>query len=151
MKNHLPAPPVGSPCADNGPIPAAPPKTKWSQINAFISLNHIHQHICFKSSYFNIQVFHILHHHTTKLLQSFGSFMPERSILEIGNGNWFTTGCTIWQRKKCFTIGCTVSAVSATSLPSTHLWQRLLTCCRQLNSGSELQIRCSHYNVGSES
>jgi endonuclease/exonuclease/phosphatase family metal-dependent hydrolase len=78
-------------------------------------------------------------------------FLLERSILEIGNENWFTAGYTIRQQKNCFTTGCTVSAMSATSLPSSHSWQRLLTHCRQLNSSSKLQIRCIHYNVGSES
>jgi hypothetical protein len=44
---------------------------QWPQISTFASLNHIHHHTYFKSSYVHIQVFHILHHYTMKLLQAF--------------------------------------------------------------------------------
>jgi hypothetical protein len=39
--NHLPVPPVGCPCPDDGPIPAAPPRTSTTT----------HQYICFLKSH----------------------------------------------------------------------------------------------------
>jgi len=65
----------------------------------FVFLNHIRHHTYFKSSYVHIQVFHILHHHTMKLLLAFKSFLPRRLIVEIGSENWFAAGCPIRQRK----------------------------------------------------
>jgi len=62
---------------------------QWSQISTFVFLNHIRHHTYFKSSYVHIQVFHILHHHTMKLLLAFKSFLPRRLIVEIGSENWF--------------------------------------------------------------
>jgi len=72
---------------------------QWPQISTFASLNHIHHHTYFKSPYVNIQEFHILHHHTMKLLQAFKSFLPGGSIVENWQRNWFTTGHTIQLRK----------------------------------------------------
>jgi hypothetical protein len=72
---------------------------QWSQISTFLFLNHIHHHTYFKSSYVQIQVFHILHHHTMKLLLAFKSFLPRRLNVEIGSENWFAAGCLIWQRE----------------------------------------------------
>jgi hypothetical protein len=84
-QSHLPAPPVGCPCPDNGPILAAPPKTS-SVTNQYICIffNHINHHTYFKSSYVHIQVFHILHHHTMKLSQAFESFLSWRLIVKVG-------------------------------------------------------------------
>jgi len=72
---------------------------QWSQISTFVSLNHIHHHTYFKSSYVHIQVFHILHHHTMKLLLAFKSFLPRRPIVEINSENWFAAGCAMRQRE----------------------------------------------------
>ena len=44
-------------------------------------------------------MFHILHHHTMKLLLAFKSFLPRRLIVEIDSENWFAAGCPIWQRE----------------------------------------------------
>ena len=88
-------------------------------------MNHIRHHTYFKSSYVHIQVFHILHHHTMKLLLAFKSFMPRRLIVEIGSENWFAAGCPIRQRK-------------------------LFRCWRHI-FGSESQFRCSQLNFDSES
>ena len=52
------------------------------QISIFASSNHIHHHIYFKNPYVHIQVFHILHHHTMKLLQALKSFLTGDSIIE---------------------------------------------------------------------
>ena len=68
-------------------------KHQWSQISTWVSLNHIRHHTYFKSSYVHIQVSHILHHHTMKLLLAFKSFQLRRPIIEIGNENWFAAGC----------------------------------------------------------
>ena len=142
MKNkgesHLPAPPTGCSFLDDGPIPTAPPKNQWSQISTFVSLNRIRHHTYFKSSYVHIQVFHILHHHTMKLLLAFKSFLPRRPIVEIDSENWFAAGCLIRQRKL---VRC-----------SQHvLRQRILLHCRQLNFSSESQIHCKQYHFSSES
>ena len=72
---------------------------QWSQISTFVSLNHIHHHTYFKSSYVHIQVFHILHHHTMKLVLAFKLFLPRRPIVEIGSKNWFAAGGPIRQRE----------------------------------------------------
>jgi hypothetical protein len=72
---------------------------QWSQISKFVSLNHLRHHTYSKSSYVHIQVFHILHHHTMKLLLGIKSFLPRRPIVEIGSENWFAVGCPIRQRK----------------------------------------------------
>jgi len=68
-------------------------KHQWSQISTCVSLNHSRHHTYFKSSYVHIQVSHILHHHTMKLLLAFKSFQPRRPIVEIGRENWFVAGC----------------------------------------------------------
>jgi hypothetical protein len=86
--NHLPAPLAGCPCPDDGPIPTAPPKTSMvTNQYICISLNHIHHHTSFKSSYVHVQVVLILHYHTMKVLQAFESFLPRRPIIEIGSEN----------------------------------------------------------------
>jgi len=46
-----------------------------AQISIFASSNYIHHHTYFKNPYVHIQVFHILHYHTMKLLQAFKSFL----------------------------------------------------------------------------
>jgi len=107
---------------------------QWSQISTFVFLNHIRHHTYFKSSYVHIQVFHILHHHTMKLLLAFKSFLPRRLIVEIGSENWFAAGCPIRQRelfrcrqsfqqrqlfrcwqRKLFAAGATISTANANS------------------------------------
>jgi hypothetical protein len=90
--SHLLAPPAGCSGLDNGPIPHHL-KHQWSQISTWLSLNHIRHHTYFKSSYVHIQMSHILHHHTMKLLLAFKSFQPRRPIVEIGSENWFAAGC----------------------------------------------------------
>jgi len=91
---------------------------QWSQISAFVSLNHIRYHNYLKSSYVPIQVFHILHHHTMKLLLAFKSFLPWGPIVEIGSENWFAAGCPI-RHRNCFATGATIPATNATSLQPT--------------------------------
>jgi hypothetical protein len=110
-----------------------------------------------------------------KLLQAFESFMLGRLIVEIGSENWLTVGRTVRQRKlvRCrlrnsaaktgslqaaqfvsknwSATSATISAANATSLQPTCFWQWMLICYRQLNSGSESQIRCRQYNFSSES
>jgi hypothetical protein len=116
-------------------------KHQWSQISTFVSLNHIHHHTYFKSSYVHIQVFHILHHHTMKLLQAFESFMLGRLIVEIGNENWLTVGRTVRQQKLIRYKLCN-SAVKTSSLLAPQFRQWMLIRCRQLSFGSESQIHC---------
>jgi hypothetical protein len=70
---------------------------QWLQISTFVSLNHIRHHNYLKSSYVHIQVFHILHHHTMKLLLAFKSFLLGGPIVEISSENWFAAGCPIRQ------------------------------------------------------
>jgi hypothetical protein len=147
---------------------------QWPQINTFASLNHIHHHTYFKSPYVHIQVFHILHHHTMKLLQAFKSFLPGGSIVENRQRNWFATGHTIQHRKlilcrpysstvktgllqaaqfgseNCFAAGTTISEANATSLQPTHFRQRMLICCRQLDFDSESHFCCRQHNFGSK-
>jgi len=94
--SHLPAPPVGCSCLDDGPIPTAPPKTSMVT-NQYICIFESH-------SYVHIQVFHILHHHTMKLLLAFKSFLPRRLIVEIGSENWFAAGCQ-FGNENCFAAG----------------------------------------------
>jgi hypothetical protein len=116
-------------------------KHQWSQISTFVSLNHIHHHTYFKSSYVHIQVFHILHHHTMKLLQAFESFMLGRLIVEIGNENWLAVGRIVRQQKLIRCKLCN-SAVKTSSLLAPQFRQWMLIRCRQLSFGSESQIRC---------
>ena len=103
--SHLPAPPVGRSCLDDGPVPTAPPTTSMV-INQYICifLNHIRHHTHFKSSYVHIHVFHILHPHTMKLLLAFKLFLHKRLIVEFSNENWFSAGCHFgsenWLTKK---------------------------------------------------
>jgi len=81
-------------------------KHQWSQISTCVSLNHICHHTYFKSSYVHIQVSHILHHHTMKLLLAFKSFQPKRPIVEIGSENWFAAGGQFVRKKNWFSAGC---------------------------------------------
>jgi len=107
---------------------------QWSQISTFIFLNHIRHHTYFKSSYVHNQVFHILHHHTIKLLLAFKSFLPRRLIVKIGSENWFAAGSQ-FSSENCFAAGSQFSsencfAVGATnSLQTTQFRQRMLIRC----------------------
>jgi len=76
-------------------------KHQWSQISTCVSLNHNRHHTYFKSSYVHIQVSHILHHHTMKLLLAFNSFHPRRPIVEISSENWFAAGCQCGSETGC--------------------------------------------------
>ena len=102
-------------------------KHQWSQISTFVFLNHIRHHTYFKSSYVRIQVFHILHHHTMKLLLAFKSFLPRRLIVEFGSKNWFAAGSQFGS-EKWFVAGCPIR-------------QRELFHCRQPIRQREL-FRC---------
>jgi hypothetical protein len=136
-------------------------------------LNHIRHHTYFKSSYVHIQVFHILHHHTMKLLLAFKSFLPRRLIVEIGSENWFAAGCPIRQRElvrcrlpnsaartgslqapnsaaRTVLLQAASSAATTVSLPTPQFRQQMLTCSRQLSFGSESQFHCSQLNFGSD-
>ena len=62
---------MGYPCPVTGPIPVALPNT--SMIT--------NQHIAF-DTHVHIQVFHILHNHTMKLLQVFTSFLTWKFVIE---------------------------------------------------------------------
>ena len=108
---------------------------QWSQISTFVFLNHIRHHTYFKSSYVHIQLFHILHHHTMKLLLAFKSFMPKRLIVEIGSENWFAAGCPIRQREL---FRCT-----------QPIQQRKLLRCWQPIRQRKL-LRCWRHNFGSK-
>jgi len=104
---------------------------QWSQISTFVFLNHIRHHTYFKSSYVHIQVFHILHHHTMKLLLAFKSFLPRRLIVEIGSENWFAASCPIQQREL---FRCTQPIWQRKLVRSWQpIWQRkLLRCWRHI-------------------
>jgi hypothetical protein len=107
------------------------------QFSIFASLNHIHHHTYFKNPYVHIQVLHILHHHTMKLLQVIESFMPGRPIVEIGSKNWLAAGRTVRQRKlvccwrhnfssECYFVAANMFLVAnANSLQTTQLRQRV--------------------------
>ena len=77
------------------------------QISIFASLNHIHHYTYFKNPYVHVQVFHILHHHTMKLLQAFKSFLIGESIIE----NWQRKLICWWLHK---------SAAKTSSLQVPH-------------------------------
>ena len=134
---------------------------QWSQINTFVFLNHIHHHTYFKGSYVHIQVFHILHHHTMKLLQAFESFLPE-GLLQKSAVKTDSLQAVLRQRKlfrcQCNNFGSecyfgaanTFLTMNANSLQTTQFRQlvtislqttqprqRTLICCRQYNFGSE--------------
>jgi len=123
---------------------------QWSQINTFVFLNHIRHHTYFKSSYVHIQVFHILHHHTMKLLLAFKSFLLRRLIVEIGSENWFAAGCPIRQHKlvHCWQPIRQWKLVADSSVSTTNhnfiIANSTSTTirCRQLHFGSESQVRC---------
>jgi hypothetical protein len=103
---------------------------QWSQISTFVSLNHLRHHTYSKSSYVHIQVFHILHHHTMKLLLGIKSFLPRRPIVEIGSENWFVVGSPFGSEnwfaascqfcsENCFAAGATISTAKTGSLQPT--------------------------------
>jgi len=108
---------------------------QWSQISTFVFLNHIRHHTYFKSSCVHIQLVHILHHHTMKLLLAFKSFMPKRLIVEISSENWFAAGCPIRQREL---FRCT-----------QPIQQRKLLRCWQPIRQRKL-LRCWRHNFGSK-
>jgi hypothetical protein len=96
-ESHLPAPPVGCSCLDDGLIPTAPPYINCHKsVHLYLWITSVTILI---SRVRNIQVFHILHHHTMKLLLAFKSFMLGRSIVEFDSENWFPADCPIRQRK----------------------------------------------------
>jgi len=143
---------VVCPWPDDGPIPTASPKTSMSQFSIFASLNHIHHHTYFKNPYVHIQVFHILHHHTMKLLQAFESFLPGRPIVEIGNENLLTTGRTVQQRKlfccwhhhfgsECyFAAANTFLAANANSLQTTQFRQQVTNLLQTIQLWQQVTI-----------
>jgi len=111
---------------------------QWSQISTFVFLNHIRHHTYFKSSYVHIQVFHILHHHTMKLLLAFKSFLPREAY------------CRNRQREL---VRCRLpnSTARTGSLQAANLAAKTILlpaasstaiCCRQLHIGSESQVHC---------
>jgi hypothetical protein len=120
------------------------------QISIFASSNHIHQHTYFKNPNVHIQVFHILHNHTMKLLQAFKSFFTRDSIVE--NQQRKLVRC------KPHNSAAKTDSLQAlqfrqwilTSLQPTHFQQPKLIRCMQLNFGSESQFRCSQYTFSSE-
>ena len=116
---------------------------QWPQINIFASLNHIHHHTYFKYPYAHVQMFHILHHHTMKLLQASKSFMiggiycrklavKTGSLLatQFGSENWFVAGRAIQHRKlfRCkhlnFDSECYFAAANTLSAANANLLQR---------------------------
>jgi len=111
---------------------------QWSQISTFVFLNHICHHTYFKSSYVHIQVFHILHHHTMKLLLAFKSFLPRTLIVESDSKNWFAVGCPIRQRE----LFCRRQPIRQRELVCYKLPNLAAICCRQLHFGSESQVHC---------
>jgi len=123
-------------------------KHQWSQISTWVSLNHIRHHTYFKSSYVHIQVSHILHHHTMKLLLAFKSFQPRRPIVEIGSKNWFAVGCQFGSEAgflpaanliaKTGSLQAANSSAKTGSLQTTQFRQQML-------------IRYSRHSVGNES
>jgi len=129
-ESHLPAPPVGCSCLDDGPISIAPPKTSMitnQYICIFESPSPPH---LFQEFIFHIQVFHILHRHTMKLLLGIKSFLPRRPIVEFGSKNWFAAGSPFGSENRfaagcqfgsetCFATGATISAAKTSSLQPT--------------------------------
>jgi len=120
---------------------------QWSQISTFVFLNHIRHHTYFKSSYVHIQVFHILHHHTMKLLLAFKSFLPRRLIVEIGSENSFAAGCPIQQREL---FRCTQPIQQRELFRCTQpIRQGKLLRCTQPIRQRKL-FRCWRHNFGSK-
>ena len=99
-------------------IMASPPKTSMPQINIFASSNHIHHYTYSKNPYVHIQVFHILHHHTMKLLQAFKSFLIGESIIE----NQQSKPVCCWPHN---------STAETVSLQALQFRQRMLLRCSQ--------------------
>ena len=131
-------------------------------ISTFASLNHIHHNTYFKNPYVHIQVFHILHHHTTKLLQAFKSFLTRESIVENQQRKliryWTHNSAAKinllqavqFGSENCFAASTSISAANATSLQPTHFQQRMLILYMQLNFNSESQFHCRQHTFGSE-
>jgi hypothetical protein len=140
---------VVCPCPGDDPIPITTPKTPMATINSFASSIHIHHHTYFKSSYIHIQVFHILHHHTMKLLLAFKSFMPRRPIVEIGNKNWFTAGYQFGS-ENYFAAGATISIAKTGSLQPTHFAATNATSLHPTQFQQRITISLQDTQFGSE-
>jgi hypothetical protein len=140
---------VVCPCPGDDPIPITTPKTPMATINSFASSIHIHHHTYFKSSYVHIQVFHILHHHTMKLLLAFKSFMPRRPIVEIGNENWFTAGYQFGS-ENCFAADTTISTAKTGSLQPTHFAATNATSLHPTQFQQRITISLQDTQFGSE-
>ena len=131
---------------------------QWSQISTCVSLNHIHHHTYFKSSYIHIQVFHILHHHTMKLFLTFRSFQPRRPIvgsLQAANSaakTGFLQAPQFWQwitnsmQNTSFGRGCQFAGEDTASTANHNfavehtILQRMLFRCSRHSFGSESQF-----------
>jgi len=148
---------------------------QWSQISTFVSLNHIRHHTYSKSSYVHIQVFHILHHHTMKLLLVIKSFLPRRPFVEIGSENWFAAGSPFGSEnwfaagssfgsENCFAADAIIStaktgslqptcfaAANATLLQTTQFRQRVTNSLQTIQLRQRMLIRCRQLSFGSES
>ena len=98
---------------------------QWSQISTFVSLNHLRHHIYSKSSYVHIQVFHILHHQTMKLLLEIKSFLPNRPIAQFGSECYFPADNSISTASHKFAANNTTSAANTNSLQTTQFRQRI--------------------------
>jgi len=121
---------------------------QWPQISTFASLNHIHHHTYFKSPYVHIQVFHILHHHTMKLLQAFESFLLGGSIVENRQQNRFAAGHTIQQQKLICCRPYSL-AVKTSSLEAAHIGSKNWFAVGRTIRQRKL-FRFRHHNFGSK-
>jgi len=129
---------------------------QWSQISTFVSLNHLRHHTYSKSSYVHIQVFHILHHHTMKLLLGIKSFLPRRPIVEIDSENWFAVDFSIrqWKLFRClrhnfssedwFAAANTVSAANHNFAAEHTIRQRMLIRCRNSVAAANRKFAANH-------
>jgi hypothetical protein len=108
-------------------------------------------------------VFHILHHHTMKLLLGIKSFLSRRSIVEIGSENWFAAGCQ-FSSENCFAAGAIILTtktgslqptcfvvVNATSLQTTQFRQRVTNSLQTIQLRQWILIRYGQLNFGNES
>jgi hypothetical protein len=116
------------------------------QISIFASLNHIHHHTYFKNPYVHIQVFHILHHHTIKLLQAFKSFLTRESIIENQQRKlvrcWPHNSAMKLIRYRPFDFN------SKSQFCCSR--QRMLIRCRTTQLQQRILIRCSQHTLGTE-
>jgi hypothetical protein len=170
--NHLPVPPAGCPCPDNGPIPAAPPKTSRAT-NQYICVLKSHSSLyLFENPYIHVQVLHILHHHTMKLLQRklvgcrpqnpsaktillHALQFRQRMLLRysqhtFSNKHWFATDNLVSAVNHKFTTNNTTSTANGNSLQTTNFQQSMLILYRQHNFGSESQICYRTYTFSRE-